>query len=35
MFNKGLQIAWNGTVGVLFLGVIAVAMVANALLEER
>ena len=35
MLNKGAQIAWNGAVGFLFLGVIAAAMLANALVEKR
>jgi len=35
MWDKGVQLAWNGAVGLLFLGVIAVAMTANALLEDR
>jgi hypothetical protein len=35
MWDKGIQFAWNGTVGIIFLGVIAVTMVANAVLEDR
>jgi len=35
MLDKGLQLAWNGVVGVIFLGVITAAMVANAFLEDR
>jgi hypothetical protein len=35
MWDKGLQLAWNGAVGLLFLGLIAVTMTANALIEDR
>jgi len=35
MLAKGAQIVWNGTVGFAFLGVIAVAIVANALIADR
>jgi hypothetical protein len=35
MWNKGVQIAWNTTVGFVFLGIIAATMAANSLLEDR
>jgi len=35
MWDKGAQLAWNGAVGLLFLGVIAITMTANALFEDR
>tara|TARA_R110002110_G_scaffold122665_1_gene299009 strand:- start:2215 stop:2322 length:108 start_codon:yes stop_codon:yes gene_type:complete len=35
MLNKGTQTVWNGAVGLLFLGVIVTAMLANALIEKR
>ena len=35
MLAKGAQIVWNGTVGLAFLGIIAVAIVANALIDNR
>jgi len=35
LINKGLQLAWNGAVGIAFLGIIAATMVANSLLEKK
>tara|TARA_R100000995_G_scaffold84579_1_gene63744 strand:+ start:3094 stop:3198 length:105 start_codon:yes stop_codon:yes gene_type:complete len=34
MLDKGAQIVWNTTVGLVFLGVIAVTMAAKALIED-
>jgi len=35
MIDKGLQIAWNGAVGLFFLGILATMMAAKALNEKR
>jgi len=33
--NKGLQLAWNGAVGLLFLGILTTTMVINAVIEDK
>ena len=35
MIDKGLQLVWNGAVGLVFLGILAAAMTAQAVLEKR
>ena len=32
--DKGIQLMWNATVGLVFLGVIGVTMVANYLVDK-
>ena len=35
MIEKGLQVVWNGAVGLFFLGVIGVTMAARAMIEKK
>jgi len=35
MWNKAVQLAWNGAVGLIFLGVIGFTMTAKAMIEKR
>ena len=35
MLGKGVQIAWNGITGLVFLGILAAAMVAKTVIERR
>ena len=35
MLGKGVQIAWNGIAGLVFLGILAATMVVKTVIEKR